>query len=63
MGHIVAATAVSVPISVDVFGVATIGDTLFVTIGLVTIVVLLALSGFFSSSEIEIGRASCRERV
>jgi CBS domain containing-hemolysin-like protein len=52
MGHIVAATAVSVPISVDVFGVATIGDTLFVTIGLVTIVVLLALSGFFSSSEI-----------
>jgi len=52
MGNIAAATAVAVPLSVDVFGVVTISDAFFVTIGVVTIVVLLALSSFFSSSEI-----------
>jgi putative hemolysin len=45
------APAVLWPLSVDVFG-ATISDTLFVGLGLVSILVLLGLSAFFSSSEI-----------
>ena len=37
---------------VDVFGLFTISETVFVAIGSLVILVLLALSGFFSSSEI-----------
>jgi Mg2+/Co2+ transporter CorB len=37
---------------VDVFGLFTISETVFVGIGSLVILVLLALSGFFSSSEI-----------
>jgi len=51
MGNIAAATAVAVLISVDVFGV-TISDALFVSLGVAAILLLLALSAFFSSSEI-----------
>ena len=39
------------PLSVDLFGV-TVSDTVFVALGLLVILVLLALSAFFSSSEI-----------
>jgi len=52
MGDFATATAACVPLSVDVFGVVTISDTAFIAAGLATIVLLLALSAFFSSSEI-----------
>jgi len=52
MGDLVTATGARVPLAVDVFGVTTISNTLFVAAGLATIVLLLALSAFFSSSEI-----------
>jgi CBS domain containing-hemolysin-like protein len=47
--------SLSVPVlqtGVDVFGVFTLSDTAFLTLGLLTIVVLIGLSAFFSSSEI-----------
>ncbi|MFC7132279.1 MULTISPECIES: hemolysin family protein [Salinibaculum] len=51
MGAPTAAVVAAVPVSVDVFGIA-VSDTAFVGLGAVAIVVLLALSAFFSSSEI-----------
>ncbi len=51
MGDYAVALAVWTPLSVDVFGV-TVSDALFISAGLFTILLLLLLSAFFSSSEI-----------
>jgi putative hemolysin len=51
MGLSAVATAVRAPLVVEVFGIP-VSDTVFVTLGVTAIVVLLILSAFFSSSEI-----------
>ena len=52
MGHHLPAGPPFASLQVDVFGLFSVGDTAFLVGGAVTIVLLLGLSAFFSSSEI-----------
>jgi len=51
-GFVPLSTAHAVPAQVDVFGVFTLSEGAFLGIGIVTILLLIGLSAFFSSSEI-----------
>ena len=51
-GFVPLSTAYAVPAQVDVLGLFTLSESAFVGIGVLSILVLIALSGFFSSSEI-----------